>query len=172
MDQILHKTSYQSQLGQIVLLSTDTQLLGLWFNKQKYFGANYQLEKADSKMAGPLEQTLQWLSKYFSGQQPDPFAIPVAPKVTPFQQQVLEELQKVPYGQTTTYKELSNHLQQEKTSKTNLARAIGNAVGHNPISLIIPCHRVIGTNGSLTGYAGGLDRKKALLEMEQRYLRN
>lgn len=167
MKKILHKATYQSPLGEMILLSSDQHLLGLWFTDQKFFGANYQLEKANEKIVRPLKLTLQWLAEYFSGQQPDPFAIPIKPEVTLFREQVFQELQKVPYGKTTTYKELSDQLQKEKTKKTNKARAIGGAVGHNPITLIIPCHRVIGQDGSLVGYAGGIKRKQALLQMEQ-----
>lgn len=167
MNKILHKATYQSPLGEMILLSSDQHLLGLWFTDQKFFGANYQLEKADEKIVRPLKLTLQWLTEYFSGQQPDPFAIPIKPEVTLFREQVFQELQKVPYGKTTTYKELSDRLQKEKPQKTNKARAIGGAVGHNPITLIIPCHRVIGQDGSLVGYAGGIKRKQALLQMEQ-----
>lgn len=167
MKKILHKATYQSPLGEMILLSSDQHLLGLWFTDQEFFGANYQLEKADEKIVRPLKLTLQWLTEYFSGQQPDPFAIPIKPEVTLFREQVFQELQKVPYGKTTTYKELSDQLQKEKPKKTNKARAIGGAVGHNPITLIIPCHRVIGQDGSLVGYAGGIKRKQALLQMEQ-----
>ena len=167
MNKILHKATYQSPLGKMILLSSDQHLLGLWFNDQKFFGANYQLEQADEKIVRPLKLTLQWLTEYFSGQQPDPFAIPIKPEVTLFREQVFQELQKVPYGQTTTYKELSDQLQKQESKKINKARAIGGAVGHNPITLIIPCHRVIGQDGSLIGYAGGIERKQALLQMEQ-----
>lgn len=167
MKKILHKATYQSPLDEMILLSSDQHLLGLWFTDQEFFGANYQLEKADEKIVRPLKLTLQWLTEYFSGQQPDPFAIPIKPEVTLFREQVFQELQKVPYGKTTTYKELSDQLQKEKPKKTNKARAIGGAVGHNPITLIIPCHRVIGQDGSLVGYAGGIKRKQALLQMEQ-----
>ena len=161
----LYKEFFESELGTLTLLSDEKNLLGLWFNGQKYFGADYDLTAAKVFVTRPIKQALKWLTNYFAGQTPDPFAVPIKPNVSTFSQKVLKELQKVPYGEVTTYKELSNRVQKGQ-NKINLARAVGNAVKHNPISLIIPCHRVIGSDGSLTGYAGGLERKRALLKME------
>ena len=161
----LYKEFFESELGTLTLLSDEKNLLGLWFNGQKYFGAGYDLTAAKVFATRPIKQALKWLTNYFAGQTPDPFAVPIKPNVSTFSQKVLKELQKVPYGEVTTYKELSNRVQKGQ-NKINLARAVGNAVKHNPISLIIPCHRVIGSDGSLTGYAGGLERKRALLKME------
>ena len=161
----LYKEFFESELGTLTLLSDEKNLLGLWFNGQKYFGADYDLSAAKVFSTRPIKQALKWLTNYFAGQTPDPFAVPIKPNVSTFSQKVLKELQKVPYGEVTTYKELSNRVQKGQ-NKINLARAVGNAVKHNPISLIIPCHRVIGSDGSLTGYAGGLERKRALLKME------
>ena len=161
----LYKEFFESELGTLTLLSDEKNLLGLWFNGQKYFGAGYDLSVAEISVTRPIGQALKWLTNYFAGQTPDPFAVPIKPNVSTFSQKVLKELQKVPYGEVTTYKELSNRVQKGQ-NKINLARAVGNAVKHNPISLIIPCHRVIGSDGSLTGYAGGLERKRALLKME------
>ncbi|BDR61025.1 methylated-DNA--[protein]-cysteine S-methyltransferase [Lactobacillus xylocopicola] len=164
---MLHQRSYQSNLGKITLLSNDYYLLGLWFAEQKYYGAHYNLEQADNVVSQPLSLAVNWLNDYFAGRNPDPAAIPIKLDVTPFRQKVLGELQKVPYGQTVTYKELSHCLQAGQTNKVNQAQAIGGAVGHNPLTLIIPCHRVIGSDGSLTGYAGGIERKRALLRLER-----
>ena len=161
----LYKEFFESELGTLTLLSNENNLLGLWFNGQKYFGADYDLNVAEVFATRPIKQTLKWLTNYFAGQNPDPRTIPVKPVVSAFRQKVLKELQKIPYGKLVTYKELSNRVQKGQ-NKINLARAVGNAVKHNPISLIIPCHRVVGSDGALTGYAGGLDRKKALLKME------
>ncbi|MBI0033091.1 MULTISPECIES: methylated-DNA--[protein]-cysteine S-methyltransferase [Lactobacillus] len=161
----LYKEFFESELGTLTLLSDEKNLLGLWFNGQKYFGADYDLTAAKVFATRPIKQALKWLTNYFAGQTPDPFAVSIKPNVSTFSQKVLKELQKVPYGEVTTYKELSNRVQKGQ-NKINLARAVGNAVKHNPISLIIPCHRVIGSDGSLTGYAGGLERKRALLKME------
>lgn len=164
---MLHRTTYQSSLGEILLLSDEQYLRGLWFNNQKYYAINYDLNQTDEKNCRPNELALKWLNQYFAGQNPDPLIVPVKPQVTEFRKKVLSELQKVAYGKTTTYKELSDQLQTKKKQKTNLAHAVGGAVGHNPIAIIIPCHRVLGSDGSLTGYAGGIDRKKALLELEK-----
>ena len=161
----LYQNFFESKIGTLTLLSDEKNLLGLWFNGQKYFGADYDLSAAKVFATRPIKQALKWLTNYFAGQTPDPFAVPIKPNVSTFSQKVLKELQKVPYGEVTTYKELSNRVQKGQ-NKINLARAVGNAVKHNPISLIIPCHRVIGSDGSLTGYAGGLERKRTLLKME------
>lgn len=162
----LYKAFFKSKLGTLTLLSDDSYLLGLWFNGQKHFGAGYDLSLVKVFPSKPIKLAQKWLTDYFAGQKPDPYTVPVKPDVLSFRQKVLKELQKVPYGELVTYKELSDRVQKGQKNKVNKARAIGNAVGHNPISLIIPCHRVIGSNGSLTGYAGGLERKRALLKME------
>ena len=162
----LYKAFFKSKLGTLTLLSDDSYLLGLWFNGQKHFGGRYDLSLVEVFPSNPIKLAQKWLTDYFAGQKPDPCTVPVKPDVPAFGKTVLKELQKVPYGELVTYKELSDRVQKGQKNKVNKARAIGNAVGHNPISLIIPCHRVIGSDGSLTGYAGGLDRKRALLKME------
>lgn len=162
----LYKAFFKTKLGTLTLLSDDSHLLGLWFNGQKYFGAGYDLSLVKVFPSNPIKSAQKWLTAYFAEQKPDPCTVPVKPDVSAFRQKVLKELQKVPYGELVTYKELSARVQKGQKNKVNKARAIGNAVGHNPISLIIPCHRVISSDGSLTGYAGGLDRKRALLKME------
>lgn len=161
----MKKTFYNSPLGKMTILADDKALYGLWFNDQKHFGGRYDLNKiayGPSKMA---DKTINWLDQYFNGQKPSLADIVLAPQVTEFQKKVYQNLQNVPYGQTITYKELSDAIQNEQ-SKKNLSRAIGNAVGRNQILILIPCHRVIGSDGALTGYAGGLDRKEALLNLE------
>lgn len=164
---MLYTATYPSKLGDLILLSDEDNLLGLWFKDQKFFGAKYRLEDAEHLESRPIRLALDWLAAYFAGKNPDASVVPLRPEVTAFRTQVLHELQQVPYGETTTYKALSDQLQKTSEIKINKSRAIGNAVGHNPISLIIPCHRVVGSDGSLTGYAGGIERKKALLAMEQ-----
>lgn len=161
-----YKAFFQSNLGRLTLLSDDNNLLGLWFKGQKYYGADYDLNSAVNAINQPPELALKWLTAYFSGQKPSTISLAIKPLVSPFRQQVFQELQKVPYGEVITYKELSDRLQGDNNIKANKAQAIGNALGHNPISLIIPCHRVIASNGSLMGYAGGIKRKRALLKME------
>lgn len=161
------KYQYQSPLGPITLLANDQHLLGLWFAGQKYYGAGYDLDQAKLGQNKAIQLACQWLDDYFAGKNPDPRQVPLAPSTTAFRNQVYQALRQVPYGHTTTYKLLSDAMQKNQRHKKNYARAIGSAVGHNPILLLIPCHRVLGSDGSLTGYAGGLARKQALLNLEK-----
>ena len=157
----VHFTSYSSPLGDLTLLSDGTSLCGLLFDSQKHFdGKILKDAKRDSDL--PLFKTVsEWLNRYFDGENPNPDELPLSPCGSPFQTKVWEALRSIPYGKTVTYGDLAKQL---GTSP----RAIGNAVGRNPIGIIIPCHRVIGANGQLTGFAGGLERKIWLLEHEKR----
>lgn len=156
---------YTSPLGGITLSSNGTALSGLWFDGQKYFGQSLPKEHKEKPL--PIfEQTARWLDIYFSGKAPD-FTPPLFMETTPFRKAVWEILLTIPYGQTMTYKEIADRIAKQKGLLKMSAQAVGGAVGHNSISLIIPCHRVIGTNGSLTGYAGGIDKKKQLLTLEK-----
>lgn len=157
--------SYNSPLGKMTILADEQKLYGLWFNDQKYFGGHYDLKKVDHGITKQSKKVVEWLDQYFAGQNPAIDKLAIDLHTTEFRQKVYRTLQKVPYGQTVTYKELSDMLQNGQPTK-NLSRAVGNAIGHNEIMLIIPCHRVIGSDGTLTGYAGGLKRKKVLLQME------
>lgn len=148
---------YHTPLGKITVSGEGEKITGLWFEGQKYFGSALP-EKYEEKPLPVFEEAKKWLDIYFSGKAPD-FTPPVKISGTDFRAAVLNELMSIPFGQTATYKELAERL---NTS----ARAVGSAVGRNPVSLIIPCHRVIGSDGSLTGYAGGIDRKRLLLDME------
>ncbi len=165
-------THYHSPIGGITLASDGVALTGLWFDGQKHFAATLQgtvIEKPELQI---LEQARRWLDLYFSGARPD-FLPPLAPKGTPFQQKVWEILCDIPYGETMTYSEIAQRYVEtlratsQQSAKTS-ARAVGCAVGRNPISIIIPCHRVIGADGSLTGYAGGFERKEYLLGIEKK----
>lgn len=150
--------SYASPLGPMTLASDGEALIGLWFDGQKYDAAT--LSPARGEKALPVfEETARWLDLYFSGQTPD-FTPKLAPRGTAFQQAVWTGLASIPYGQTTTYGEMARRL------GCPSARAVGGAVGRNPIFVILPCHRVLGAGGRLTGYAGGLEKKKALLALE------
>ena len=152
---------YHSPLGRIVLAADEIGLTGLWFEGQKYFAL--YLDKDHEEKELPLfEETTQWLDIYFSGREPD-FKLPLHFIGTPFQNEVWEILCSIPYGKTMTYAKI---LAKRKGIKQMSAQAVGGAVGRNEISIIVPCHRVVGTNGSLTGYAGGIDKKIALLELE------
>jgi methylated-DNA-[protein]-cysteine S-methyltransferase len=149
----------------ILTVSSDSQAIsGLWMEGQKYFAKTLEEDVLEQDL--PLfEQVRQWLDVYFSGREPD-FMLPLAPKGSPFQKSIWDNLLKIPYGQTTTYGALAKQFETENKGKRTSARAVGSAVGHNPVSILIPCHRVVGKNGSLTGYAGGIDKKIKLLQLE------
>lgn len=150
-------------LGEVTLSGDGEALTGLWFQGQKYFGSTLSGEETEKPL--PLfDRTEEWLTLYFSGRDPG-FLPPLRPRGTPFQRRVWGLLQRIPYGQTATYGDLARQLARE-TGGPSSPRAVGGAVGRNPISLLIPCHRVLGAGDSLTGYAGGLDRKSRLLELE------
>lgn len=153
--------SYLSPLGPMIMASSGSALTGLWFDGQALDRSTLE-DKAEEKNLPIFEETRRWLALYFSGTEPD-FTPKLAPKGTPFRQAVWQQLLKIPYGTLTTYGELAKGKNGQKPSSP---RAVGGAIGHNPISLIIPCHRVIGAEGKLTGYAGGLSRKIALLQLE------
>ncbi|PWM76674.1 MAG: 6-O-methylguanine DNA methyltransferase [Phascolarctobacterium sp.] len=155
---------YASPLGKMTIASNGQKLTGLWFDKQKYFGAGLAVDVKQQSL--PIfAKTKKWLDIYFSGRQPD-FTPPLELNGSPFRLTVWNLLLQIPYGSTVTYKDLAAKIAAQQTKKAMSAQAIGGAVGHNPISIIIPCHRVTGTNGSLTGYAGGLDKKLELLKLE------
>lgn len=153
-----------SPLGGVTLASDGEALTGLWFDGQKYFGAGLAPEYTEKKLP-VFEQTERWLDIYFSGKAPS-FTPPLAMKTTPFRKAVWEIMLDIPFGQTMTYGEIAEQMAKQKGLPTMSAQAVGGAVGHNVISLIIPCHRVVGANGSLTGYAGGIERKISLLTLE------
>lgn len=162
MEYIYH---YDSPLGGITLASDGDALTGLWFDGQKYFADTLE-QGYEEKNLPVFETTDRWLDIYFSGRPPD-FTPPLNMKTTEFRKAVWEILLTIPYGRTMTYGEIADRMAREKSLPRMSAQAIGGAVGHNSISLIIPCHRVVGANGSLTGYAGGIDKKVKLLAMEK-----
>ena len=155
---------YDSPLGGILLAADEIGLTGLWFDGQKYFARDLPAERID-RDTPILSEARHWLDIYFTGKEPD-FLPTLHPMGSAFRQSVWEILLRIPYGQTTTYGEIARQLAEKKGLSQMSAQAVGGAVGHNEISIIIPCHRVVGTNGSLTGYAGGIDRKVKLLELE------
>lgn len=155
---------YASPLGGIMLAANDIGLTGLWFDGQKYYADNLPAEHIERETP-ILTDAKRWLDVYFTGNEPG-FKPPLHPVGSAFRQAVWELLLQIPYGQTVTYGELACQLAEKQGAEHMSAQAVGGAVGHNPISLIIPCHRVVGTHGSLTGYAGGIDRKTKLLELE------
>ena len=162
-------THYDSPLGGVLLAADESGLTGLWFEGQKYFADNLPEERAERETE-TLALAKRWLDIYFAGKEPD-FMPPLHPVGSPFRRAVWELLLEIPYGQTTTYGELSRCLAAKMGIAHMSAQAVGGAVGHNGISIIIPCHRVVGTGGSLTGYAGGVDKKVKLLELERADMR-
>ena len=155
---------YRSPLGGITLAGDGENLTGLWFDGQKYFAAG--LPKTYTEQELPVfTLAAKWLDIYFSGREPG-FTPPVALYGSPFRMAVWEILQQIPYGRTATYRQIAQILAQKMGKAAISAQAVGGAVGHNPVSVIVPCHRVVGCSGSLTGYAGGLDKKAALLRLE------
>ncbi len=164
-----YTSRYASPLGSILLAADDIGLVGLWFEGQKYFA--HGLAKTHEEKELPLfAKVKRWLDIYFSGQQPQ-FTVPLHFIGTAFQKEVWELLCTIPYGQTTTYGAIAKQLAAKRGLPQMSAQAVGGAVGHNKISIIVPCHRVVGKNGSLTGYAGGIDKKTALLRLEQADMR-
>lgn len=161
---------YDSPLGGITLASDGDALIGLWFDEQKHFA--YTLGKeSEEKLLPVFEETNRWLDIYFSGNAPD-FTPPLRMKTTEFRKAVWEIMLTIPFGKTMTYGEIAEKIAKQKGLTRMSAQAVGGAVGHNSISLIIPCHRVVGTNGSLTGYAGGIDKKVQLLMLEKADMTN
>ena len=161
----MYTLHYDSPLGGILLAADEVGLTGLWFDGEKYFADTLDPEhKVQETLL--LREAKRWLDVYFRGQEPD-FTPPLHPIGSPFRQEVWALLLQIPYGQTTTYGALAKQLAAMHGLPRMSAQAAGGAVGHNEISIIIPCHRVVGTNGSLTGYAGGIDKKAKLLTLEK-----
>lgn len=163
---MLYSTTYPSPVGLITIASTEDALIGLWIEGQKYFIESIKEPITEQPDLPILIETTSWLNRYFSGEQPDLKELNLAPIGGDFRQLVWSILCQIPYGETTTYGEIAKQVASRMGRKTMSAQAVGGAVGHNPISIIIPCHRVVGTNGSLTGYAGGIDKKIWLLNHE------
>lgn len=159
-----YTSNYQSPVGEILLACDEIGLTGLWFEGEKFYALSLDKEHEEREMP-VFAEVKRWLDIYFSGREPD-FMPPIHMIGSPFQLSVWEILRQIPYGKTTTYGEIANRLAAERGLTRMSAQAVGGAVGHNEISIIVPCHRVVGTNGSLTGYAGGVDKKVRLLQLE------
>ncbi len=157
--------TYKSPLGTILLAANEIGLTGLWFEGQKYFARTLPKEHI-SKETSVLAEAKRWLDIYFAGKEPD-FTPPLQPAGSAFRQAVWQILLQIPYGQTMTYGEIARRMVEIRKVPHMSAQAVGGAVGHNEVSIIIPCHRVVGTGGSLTGYAGGMEKKVALLKLER-----
>ena len=163
---MIYTTSYNSPVGNILLASKNNKLIGLWIEGQKYFLGKVKEEivkKDDEKI---LVKAKKWLDRYFNGDKPKISEIELSPMGSEFAKKVWEILCEIPYGEVTTYGKIAKKIAKTMNKDKMSAQAVGGAVGHNPISIIIPCHRVVGSNGSLTGYAGGIDKKISLLKHE------
>ena len=154
-----------SPLGEITLRSDGEALTGLWFAGDKHYG-DADIAEAVQADLPIIRQAEKWLDEYFAGQEPQT-QVPLTLIGSPFQQLVWRLLQKIPYGKMVTYEAIAREIAKQKSLKHMSAQAVGGAVGHNPLCIIVPCHRVVGKSGSLTGYAGGIWRKVALLQLEQ-----
>lgn len=155
---------YVSPLGPLTLASDGKSLTGLWIQGQKYYAATLD-EQASGTIPTVFDQATEWLDRYFRGENPA-LTLPLAPPGSDFRKAVWAFLCAIPYGEVRTYGDIAKDMAAEMGRSTMSAQAVGGAVGHNPISIIIPCHRVVGAAGSLTGYAGGIERKIRLLERE------
>lgn len=164
----MHYTSmYNSPVGEILLASDDVGVVGVWFKDEKYYACCLDKENI-AKETPIIKELKRWLDIYFQGKKPD-FEPPVHMIGTPFQIEVWSTLREIPYGSTTTYNEIAKKIAKNRGLERMSAQAVGTAVGKNSINLIVPCHRVVGTNNSLAGYAGGIDKKIYFLKLEGGY---
>lgn len=159
-------TYYQSPVGKLLLASDGENLTGVWLEKQKYYAQTLPSEAQKKPDLPIFAKTSAWLDRYFEGLKPEISELPLAPQGGEFRQMVWKILCEIPCGQVLTYGAIARMIAERTGKKSMSAQAVGGAVGHNPVSIIIPCHRVVGADGSLTGYAGGLDAKIRLLKLE------
>ena len=164
---MLYKMYYNSPLGKILLVSDGDNLIGLWLEGQKYYLGDLKQDVLIEKNLRVFRETEDWLNRYFNQEKPEISELSLAPIGNEFRKNVWKLLCTIPYGETTTYGEIAKKIAEIMNRNSMSAQAVGNAVGHNPISIIIPCHRVVGKDGNLTGYAGGIDKKVQLLNIEK-----
>ncbi|MCQ5131320.1 methylated-DNA--[protein]-cysteine S-methyltransferase [Butyricicoccus faecihominis] len=159
-------TRYPSPVGLLTLACDGAHLTGLWMEGQKYFGGAIPEPMTERDDLPVFRAAKNWLDRYFAGEKPEISELPLHPIGGEFRQEVWKILCEIPYGEVVTYGDIAKKMAAKKGKKTMSSQAVGGAVGHNPISIIIPCHRVVGASGSLTGYAGGVDKKVKLLALE------
>mgnify|MGYP004548877175 FL=1 len=164
---MIYRTDYESPLGRVTLASDGESIVGLWLEGQKYFGDTVNGEMHREDRLAIFAKTRDWLDRYFRGEKPAITEILLAPAGNRFRQEVWKILCDIPYGEVMTYGAIARMIAERLGREKMSAQAVGGAVGHNPVSIIIPCHRVVGANGSLTGYAGGIRTKIRLLEHEK-----
>lgn len=160
-------THYKSHLGDILLASDKDNIIGLWIGKQKYIDKTMPKDIIQKDDIPVLREAVAWLDDYFAGRKPKVSSLPLALKGSEFRKQVWQILTEIPYGELATYGNVAKEVAKRMGKDRMSSQAVGGAIGHNPISIIVPCHRVVGTNGSLTGYAGGIDIKVKLLKHEE-----
>lgn len=163
---MVYTLDYDSPVGRLLIAEKKGSLVGLWIEGQKYFLGSLREEIQEKPDSPALRQAAQWLGSYFAGKKPSIRELPISPIGSDFQKKVWNILCEIPYGETITYGEIARKIAADRGLATMSPQAVGGAVGHNPISIIVPCHRVVGTRGSLTGYAGGIDKKIWLLTHE------
>ena len=161
-----YRATYPSPVGMITLVCDENNLVGLWIEGQKYHGDTMLENMIENNNFPILDTTKRWLDRYFAGEKPAISELPLNPLGREFRQGVWDILCEIPYGKVITYGDIAKRIAAKMNKKNMSSQAVGGAVGHNPISIIIPCHRVVGSNGSLTGYAGGIHKKVKLLELE------
>ena len=159
-------TIYKSPIGDVTLACEGDNLIGLWLDGQKYHGDTILKSMTENDNLPLFDVVKKWLDRYFAGKNPDISELSLAPVGSEFRQIVWKILCEIPYGEVITYGDIAKKMAIKMNKKNMSGQAVGGAVGHNPISIIIPCHRVVGSNGSLTGYAGGIQTKVKLLELE------
>ncbi len=164
---MIYYTDYNSPLGNLTIASDGTNIIGLWIQGQKYFKENIKEEMVLNSDIDILKQAVNWLDRYFNGEKPSISELNISPSGTEFRKTVWKVLCKIPYGQVVSYKYIASEVSKILNKENMSVQAVGSAIGHNPISIIIPCHRVIGTNGELKGYAAGLKIKSMLLKHEK-----
>lgn len=163
---MIYSSHYDSPMGKILLAAQDGALIGLWLEGQKYFLGSLKESLVEKDDEPVFVRTKKWLEGYFAGEKPEINLLNLAPVGSSFRHEVWDILCQIPYGEVTTYGEISKKIAAKYGKEHMSAQAVGGAVGHNPISIIIPCHRVVGANGNLTGYAGGIEKKIQLLKHE------
>lgn len=163
-----HATIYPTPIGSITLAcdANGENLVGLWMEGQKYHGGTISEGMVVQDDIPLFDRTKKWLDRYFAGERPGISELPLAPIGSPFRQRVWNILREIPYGEVITYGSIAKKLAAQTGKQSMSSQAVGGAVGHNPISIIVPCHRVVGSNGSLTGFSGGIQVKRKLLAHE------
>lgn len=158
--------TYLSPIGLLTLAAEEDSLIGLWIENQKYFRDTVDEDLMPNDDLPVFRKAEDWLNAYFAGENPCTDTLKLAPRGNAFRQEVWQILREIPYGKVITYGEIASIIAERRGGEKMSARAVGGAVGHNPISIIIPCHRVVGSNGRLTGYSGGIELKEKLLRLE------